>query len=338
LTATHVVYSLRLEANLPIPGLPLRLDTQIADVQVWLGERSLSPIRTIPTTFLEFFYTSGDGLGPQPPCLRVAMDPSEKYFVFFYRDGARFAVERHGREVLADWPENYTLEDACTYLLGPVMGFVLRLRGIICLHASAVVLDTGAIALVGPPGAGKSTLAAAFGGSGFSVLSDDVVALVDEGEHFLAQPGYPRVNLWPDSASTLFGFENSLPQITPTWEKRYLALDQSGCRFATEPSVLQAIYILGEREAGVREAIIEEVSVGEAFITLVANSYMNYLLSRDMRSEEFAVFGRIISGIPIRRIRPRTNLEQIRSLCGDIISDAMRLGIAEKPTVTPHYR
>jgi hypothetical protein len=265
------------------------------------------------------------------------MDPSGEYFVLFYRDGARFAVERHGREVWADWPLGYTLEDACTYLLGPVMGFVLRLRGIICLHASAIIVGIGAIALAGPPGAGKSTLAAAFGRCGFPVLSDDVVALVDKGEEFLVQPGYPRVNLWPDSVSALFGFENALPHITPTWDKRYLALDENGCCFATEPSVLRAIYILGEREPDTVEAIIEEVSEGEAFMTLVANSYVNYLLDRNMRSQEFAVLGRVIAGIPIRRIRPTTNPEDIRSLCGAIATDAMRFGTAEEPQATPYY-
>ena len=86
-----------------------------------------------------------------------------EYFGFFYSDGVRFAVERRGREVWGDWPENYTLEDACTYLLGPVIGFVLRLRGVTCLHASAVALAEHAIALAGFPGVPASPpLAAAF--------------------------------------------------------------------------------------------------------------------------------------------------------------------------------
>ena len=131
--------------------------------------------------------------------MRVGVLAGGKYFGFFYNDGARFAVEREGREVWADWPENYTLSDACTYLLGPVMGFILRLKGTVCLHASAVAIDDRAIALLGLPGSGKSTMAAAFARFGFPVLADDVVALSDKGDHFLVQPAYPRVNLWPQS-------------------------------------------------------------------------------------------------------------------------------------------
>ena len=108
--------------------------------------------------------------------------------------------------------------------MGPVIAFTLRLRGVTCLHASCVAVDDRAIALLGRPGAGKSTTAAAFAQLGYSVLSDDVVVLDDRNGQFRVQPGYPRVNLWPDSVHALFGSEDALPPITPTWGKRYLSL------------------------------------------------------------------------------------------------------------------
>ncbi len=86
----------------------------------------------------EVLYASSQGDTPDEPSLRVGVLGNGDYFGFFYSDGVRFAVERQGHEVWADWPENYTLEDACTYLLGPVIGYVLRRRGVTCLHASAV--------------------------------------------------------------------------------------------------------------------------------------------------------------------------------------------------------
>src|SRR5207244_6105024 len=118
----------------------------------------------------------------------------------------------------------------------------------LCLHASAVAVADRAIALVGLPGAGKSTAAAAFACAGYPVISDDVVALEDHGERFLVQPGYPRVNLWPDSVRRLFGSEDALPRITPTWEKRYLPLGQKGHPFASKPLPLAAVYILDSRD------------------------------------------------------------------------------------------
>src|SRR5919201_1469078 len=155
LSVSHVVYGLRLAANVALPGLPLRCDSESPDVRIWLKERG--PISGASPATAEPFPTSSNKGAHDHPNLRVGVLPGGQYIGFFYGDGARFAVERQGREVWADWPENYSLEDACTYLLGPVMGFVLRLRGVTCLHASAVAVGDHAIALAGSPGSGKST-------------------------------------------------------------------------------------------------------------------------------------------------------------------------------------
>ena len=112
-------------------------------------------------------------------------------------------MKSDGSEVWADGPENYALEDTATYLVGPVMGFVLRLRGSLPLHACSVAIGDKAIALMGPQGAGKSTAAAAFARLGYSVISEDVTALSESGGRYMVQPGYTRVNLWPESAEAL---------------------------------------------------------------------------------------------------------------------------------------
>ena len=255
------------------------------------------------------------------------MLPGGDYFAFFYGDGVRFVVARSGREVWADWPETYTLEDACTYLKGPVMGYVLRLRGVVSLHASAVAIDEQAIALVGSPGAGKSTTAAAFARRGLPVIADDVVALAEEAGNFLVQSGYPRVNLWPDSARALFGSEEALPRITPNWDKRFLLLGQNGFSFAAKPLPLRAIYILGTREESLTAPVTIQVAGSEALAALVANTYVNYLLDRDMRSVEFDMLSRLAARVPIHRVRPPADPSAVFDLCEAISADAKRVKI-----------
>jgi hypothetical protein len=257
-----------------------------------------------------------------------------RFIGFFYSDGARFAVELQGREIWADWPDNYTLEDACTYLVGPVIAFALRLRGAICLHASSVVIGGRAIALMGQPGAGKSTTAAAFTQLGYSILSDDVAVLDDRGAEFQVQPGYPRVNLWPDSVRALFGSEDALPRITPTWGKRYLPLDRNEHRFQTTPLPLSAIYTLDEHEAGLTSPVVEELAASEAFMTLVANTYVNYLLNTEMRSREFNVLGRVVAGVPMRRVRTPADPSRLFDLCKAIVADANQIGTRDAMTTT----
>ena len=176
-----------------------------------------------------------------------------------------------------------------------------------CLHASAVAVGRHAIAVVGFPGAGKSTTAAAFARCGFSVIADDVVALAENGENFLVQPGYPRINSWPDSVRALFGSEDALPQITPTWDKRYIVLGDDGPSFAAKPLPSPGNLLPRRTRPRLGRSFIEEAAGGNALAELVANTYVNYLLDRDMRSREFDVLGRVVEGIPVRRVRPQAD-------------------------------
>jgi hypothetical protein len=323
----HEIYGLRIAANRAIPGLlPLLDENEQIDLRVWLRGTPAFPPGVSDST--DCFYASPCDDSSGHAALRVVRSPGGAYFGFFYSDGARFAVNREGREVLADWPEGYALEDAATYLVGPVMGFVLRLNGIIPLHASAIAIEDQAIALVGMPGAGKSTTAAAFAHHGFAVLSDDVVALQDRGDFFRVAPGYPRVNLWPDSVRALFGSEDALPRITPTWGKHYLPLNQNGCHFQSEQLPLGGIYLLGEREPCLTVPRIEELTAAEALMTLVANTYVNYLLDRDMRHREFDLLSRLVAGVPVRLVRPSADPSGIPAMCETIAGDARNLMIS----------
>ena len=91
------------------------------------------------------------------------------------------------------WADRFSLEDVAPYLLGQALGLAQRLRGTVCLHASGIVLSEGAIAIVGPQGAGKSTTAAAFLRLGYPVLADDVVPVIQNGGTFYARGAHPRM-------------------------------------------------------------------------------------------------------------------------------------------------
>jgi hypothetical protein len=297
----------------PIPGLPVRRDTSEPDVSITMkrpSESAHSHFSPPP----RFFYSTSHLDSDVQPTLRVGVLDSGIY-IFCYQDGAKFAVAPNGREVWGDCPANYTLRDAATYLVGPIMGFVLRLRGVVPLHASTVVIAGRAIVLMGGPGAGKSTTAAAFAKLGYSVLCEDVAALTEDGSQFLIQPGYPRVNLWPDSARALFGHRDLLPAITPPWEKQYLALDQDTHRFQEKPLPLGAIFLLGKREPNSSTLKIDEMPTSTGLMYLVANTYVSYLLNGVMRRKEFAVLSNLASTITVYHVRPSDDPARIEELC-----------------------
>jgi hypothetical protein len=252
------------------------------------------------------------------PMLRVFRVLDGRYYRFRYADETEFIVDNAGSEVWAAWREPLTLEDTATYLLGPVMGFVMLLRGVVCLHASAVAIGNEAIALLGPAGSGKSTTAAAFAERGYSVLAEDVVTLDDRGDQFLVRPAYPCIRLWPAAVKALYGSETHLPRLTPNWDKCYLDLSDN---FQREPLRLAAIYHLRERQADTRAPFVQALDRAEGLMSLVANTYATKLMDRQMRAREFELLTRVVRNVPLRRVTPHADPARIPELCTRIIAD-----------------
>src|SRR5262249_45498640 len=225
-------------------------------------------------------------------------------------------------------------EDLATYLLGPVMGFVLRRRGITALHASAVCLGEVAVVISGPAAAGKSTTAAALALRGAPALCEDITALHESEGRFCIQPGYPRVCLWPDSVEKLFGSNDALPNLTPNWEKKFLALDGERAKFEDRMRPLGAIYLLEQRADEESAPSLETITPREALLALVQNTYMNILLTREQRAAEFELLSRLVKAIPCKRVVPHKDAARIEALCELLETDAGKTRPQSPPAVT----
>jgi hypothetical protein len=211
------------------------------------------------------------------------------------------------------------------YLLGPVMGFILRKRGLHPLHASAVAIQGSAIALVGEAGAGKSTTAAALALRGWPVLCEDVCAFADTDGEFSVLPAYPRVSLWPDSVEFLFSSASALPLIVPGWEKRFLALDGTTAKFASASAPLAAVFLLANRSTEESAPRIEPISAKDALLRLVQDTYMNWLLDGRQRAAEFDLLARLVSAAPCFRLTPSANPARLPALAEMIETHTLRL-------------
>jgi hypothetical protein len=239
-----------------------------------------------------------------------------------YSDGALFVVDEHAERMWGTTRPPLADEDLSLYFLGPVMGFLLRHRHMTCLHASGVQLQDRAVLFSGDAGYGKSTTAAALALRGAPVLCEDIVPLELIEGHYWAIPGYPRVCLWPDAVAKLVGDADAFPRISPTWEKRYLPLDGVRARFADEKKPLGVIYLFGERSAGPQAPRIEEMRPKDALLALVQNTYMNWLLDRQRRAEEFDELCRIVQQVPVRRVVPHSDGAKLGALCDCIFEDS----------------
>ena len=311
------IYGLGILANRELPGVP---SSPISSVDLHVTFESL-PSWVNTTTNIETLYVAEylDDCGQ--PLLSFFRICNGEYFRFSYADQTEFVVDKDGTEIWAKWPEPLTLEDATTYLLGPIMGFVLLLRGVVCLHASAIAIEDRAIALLGPAGSGKSTTAAAFANRGYSILAEDVTTLDDRNDHFLVRPAYPCIRLWPTSVAALFGNESRLPKLTPNWDKRYLDLTTRPEQFQQHSLPLAAIYYLDQRSDDATAPYINTLDKSESLMSLVANTYATKLMDRQMRAREFELLTRVSNNVPLRRITPHTNTLRIPEMCDRILDD-----------------
>lgn len=245
-----------------------------------------------------------------------------KCYDLSYSDGTRFVVDQTAERVWGTFQPPMTREDLATYFLGPVMGFLLRQKRMTCLHASAVELCGRAVIFSGYAGYGKSTTAAALALRGVSILSEDILPLERSEGRIWALPGYPRVCLWPDAVAKLLGNPEDLPKLTPTWTKRYLPLDGLRGKFTADKKPLGLIYLFGERSLEANAPRIEEMRPREALLELVQNTYMNWLLDRERRAEEFDELWKVVQQIPVRRVVAHTDGAKIGKLCERILEDA----------------
>jgi hypothetical protein len=186
-------------------------------------------------------------------------------------------------------------------------------------------MENRSVAFVGAEGAGKSTTAAAFARQGHAVISDDVVALAEGTGGFHVMPAYPHLSLWPDSVQMLYGSSEALPQFSTGWEKRRLALGDQGTLFESRSLPLCAIYLLGERRPG-QSPYVEGVRPQAGLLSLVADTFANKILDREMRAREFAVLGRLVTTVPVRRVHPPNDASRLKEFCAVIREDFASLG------------
>jgi hypothetical protein len=165
--------ALSIDPLISIPGLGQSrgLVTAEPPSRVRLDERELnrrwealttSPVRARELRFGETLLMSVDFAKPAG-------------YLLWARDCGRVLISPDGTELLCEPdPEN---EGWASIIAAQALPLAATIRGLEVFHASGVVLDGRALLFAGPPGAGKSSLAAALVRAGGQLLSDDAVAL-----------------------------------------------------------------------------------------------------------------------------------------------------------------
>ena len=229
-----------------------------------------------------------------------------------FDDTGSFDISRDG--ALIDW---YPLPGASpgvvrADVLGRVLSVALHAAGDLCLHASAASIDGKAVALVGPRGHGKSTLAMALVANGAHLVADDTVRL--SGAPPRAAVGVRSLRLREDVAAR-FGVDVAreigdkvIVRDAPVAAERWLPLD--------------AIYVLVPRAPEKGAPLVRRARLGslEATLALVQYGKVAPLLGGQEAASVLPRASAVANAVPVFALEVGRDLERVgeaaRALAG----------------------
>jgi hypothetical protein len=221
------------------------------------------------------------------------------------RDVADFEV-KDGRQIRI-WPTaGAATKDIEIFLLGTVWGALCHQRGILPLHASAVVTGGVITAFAGDSGAGKSTTAALMSSLDYELIADDILPV--SFNHSSVPGAWPylrRLKLRADSITELA--LTPMEFISERFEKE---------RYFVRPKYvaddkwrrLERIYLL-ETDSNVSGVTIDRITGGEAVRTIVNQTYrLDCVRDNDQFGDHLAFSTRLASKVAIYRLRRQPSL------------------------------
>lgn len=312
----YTIFGLSLYSSRPLPGLVAGATPSRVDVSIeWAkGPPQASPGSSPAHWFDSPFVIEG------VPLLRAWKLETGTARLLFWND-VEFLLDRRAQKVRVHRPPDVSFEDAVSLLFDDILALLLRWRGLTCLHASAVRVDGRAVAFVGDVGSGKSTTAGALVEMGHPLITDDLLPLLRKEGRFFVQPAYPRLRLWPESATALGHDERRLPRLAPGRAKRRLDLAGKEHAFQQRPLPLAAVYLFGARTEDDAAPYVEAVSMQASVVALLANKYTKYLLDKEMAAADFDILAQLAAQIRPRRLVPHADLARLPQMCRLLLAD-----------------
>lgn len=246
-----------------------------------LGARLQPPLNRAP--FHEWIFPDGT--------LWTRFFRSGPDYLLRFPDLADFEISADGFSIRC-WPVPGVTDGTIEHLyLNQALPLALSRQHKLVFHASAVEVDSSALAFMGESGRGKSTLAASFITQGFRFLTDDGLQLEETTDGYYVLPSHPSIRLWIDSREALVNESVSLaPPVQYTSKARILA--DNALAFCDEPRPLSRVYFLGDGTASA--PAFERLSAREALIELVRHSFLLDIEEREMLTFHFDQLARLV--------------------------------------------
>src|SRR5215217_1715114 len=286
-TFSYLAYGLGIDAATPLPEL-IAGEAAEGEVRIRFGRVDRPPSEALEKGWSCF-------------------SPALKEDCLFWQGVGSFLV-RGGRDIIVDPSPGLDERMLRLFVLGPVLAILLRQRGHLLLHASAVAVADEAVLFLGSSGWGKSTMAAALHARGHGLVTDDVAVLRVEESYPKVFPGFPQLKLWPKALVSLGDDPETLPRWNPHFEKRTRS---AAHRFPSTPLPIKRVYMLEESSA----PEILPLRPQEAFVELVRHTYgSDYGLQTAMgvgSASHFRKCESVVNQVTVRSLRRQKSFSQL---------------------------
>ena len=232
-----------------------------------------------------------------------------------------FLVTADGRQIFCRQADDCADESFQVYLLGQALAVALVQQQFEPLHATVIVADGRALAFLGQPAFGKSTLAACFLQGGHRLLTDDLLVLRECSRGMLAYPGPARIKLFPRAARQVLGSLADGRQMNATTRKLILPLDRQ--QVYSEPVTITAVYLIAApRESREQDVTIEPLPARAAFLALLASAFNRSLRGRGRLQRQFDVMSQMAGRIPVHKLTYPRTLDRLTEVRAAVLSNA----------------
>jgi hypothetical protein len=216
------------------------------------------------------------------------------------RDVAEFEITG-GRQIRI-WPAaGATRKDIEIFLFGPVWAILCHQRGMLPLHASAVVTGKGITAFAGHSGAGKSTTAALLNSLGYELIADDILPVSFNQDSIPgAWPYLRRLKLHRDPIIQLAFTPTEIVSETLDKERYFVCPKRTG---DDKWRRLERLYLLENAVADSHDTI-EHITGADAVRALVDQTYhFDFIRSTRQLGHHLAFCARLASKVLVYRLR-----------------------------------
>ena len=260
------------------------------------GSRPVAVEMSEPADLEARFGTDGAARISDRPGFTIDSHP-ERGFLFRQPDYGVHWISARGDRIGCAPPEAAEEWHWQRMLTGQLLPFAALLRGLEVFHASAVVIDGRAVAMVAASGTGKTSVAGELVLRGAEFLADDVVALEAAGDGIVAHPGAGLANL-RRSATALV---DRAPQLG-----RVEGADEGALRLAIpthpEPVALGALCILARAPEAVELRVARPEPVDPRL--LLASTFNFVITSPERQTRLLDICARAARGVVLRADLP----------------------------------